>query len=239
MEVGVLLVGVAETEDEVFLHGPTDYLQAEGQAVFEGAGHRKGGSADHVGQGGESSAGAEHLRLEIVLCAEAGLVREGRGNVGGGGEDEEVNGGHQFQEVLPHHLSEPQSLVVGLGGDEAAEEQGYPHVVVVLMELRATDARVMDGCSFQVGDGAGDGSSVKNAGEGDFLHGSAPVLEDFSSLEDCVPHLRYHVVAVDFFSDDADAQAAGVAVEQVGVGGYGVSSRYRRPWGRGRLWPAW
>ena len=30
VEVGVLLVGVAETEDQVFLHGPTDYLQAEG-----------------------------------------------------------------------------------------------------------------------------------------------------------------------------------------------------------------
>ena len=100
-------------------------------------------------------------------------------------------------------------LVVGLGGDEAAEEQGYPHVVVVLMDLRATDAGVMDGCSFQVGDGAGDGSSVKNAGEGDFLHGSAPFLEDFSSLENGVLHLGDDMVTVDFFSDDAYAQAAG------------------------------
>ena len=30
VEVGVLLVGVAETEDRVLLHGPADYLEAEG-----------------------------------------------------------------------------------------------------------------------------------------------------------------------------------------------------------------
>ena len=39
MEVGVLLVGVAETEDYVFFHWSAEDLQAEGEAVFEGAGH--------------------------------------------------------------------------------------------------------------------------------------------------------------------------------------------------------
>ena len=77
--------------------------------------------------------------MKSSLVPRPGLSVRGGATSAAVGKDEEVNGFHQFQEVLPHHLSEPLSLVVGLGGDEAAEEQGYPHVVVVLMELRAAD----------------------------------------------------------------------------------------------------